>query len=84
MADTGKPIQVDGEITPVTKRPIQQIKADEWGKMTVNDLYEQRSVLQNRVYVAAQIGNSALMQQLQIGVAHLDALIEQKSQQPEK
>lgn len=84
MADTGKPIQVDGEVTPVTKKPIQQIKASDWHTMTSNDLYEQRSILQSRMQIAAQLGNQSLLQQLQIGVAHIDALIEHKSQQPEK
>lgn len=76
-------ISVEGNVTPITKKPIYSINANQWHKMSVTELYDQLSVLHNRLVIANQLGNYALLQQLQVGVAQLQSVIENKSEQAE-
>lgn len=78
--------ELEGEVnnpklTPITKRAISEVHADRWNTMTIMELYDQKVILDNRMYIACQIGNSALIQQLQMGIGHLTNIINQKSDQ---
>ena len=55
------------------------VSADEWLKMDVNELYEQKMILQNRIFATSQMKNRSVMVQLQKGMIQLEAIIKQKS-----
>lgn len=80
--EENKPIPVDGNITPITKRQIHDVRAQEWQKMSINELLDQRSILHSRLIIASQLGNDSLLQQIQVGVSRIDAFIEHKMSNP--
>ena len=84
MKKDEKPISVESNITPITRQPIQTIKANEWHKMTADELFNQLSILQGRMVIANQLGNHPLYQQLEFGVVQLNALIDKKTTQNEE
>jgi len=55
------------------------VSANEWQEMTVNQLYEQKMILQNRIFASSEMKNRSLMLQLQKGMVQLEAIIQQKS-----
>lgn len=71
-------VPVDGDITPITRRKIDQIDAANWSSMSVNELTDQRIILQNRIIAAQCSGNGSLISQLRMGLAQLDGLIQQR------
>jgi len=73
------PIDVAGEYTPITKQKVPVIEAHNWHKMSTAELYDQKAILDARFIMAANIGSASLMQQLQVGVATLTALINTKA-----
>lgn len=73
------PIDVSGEYTPITRQKVPVIEAARWHLMSTAELYDQKAILDSRFIIAAQIGNASLMQQLQMGVAQISALINSKA-----
>jgi hypothetical protein len=73
------PMDVAGEYTPITKQKVPQVESNRWNQMSTAELYDQKAILDSRYIMAAQIGNASLMQQIQIGVSHLTALINSKA-----
>jgi hypothetical protein len=78
MADE-KPIDVAGDKTPISKTPVQQVHADRWHSMSVQELFEQKSILDGRLVAAAQVGSIVLMRQIQMGIDQIQQIITQKS-----
>lgn len=73
-------VPVDGDITPITRRKIDQIDASKWPEMSIFELTEQRTMLQNRIYAASSGGNQSIISQLYAGLNQLDALIHLRGQ----
>jgi len=71
----GKPVDVNGDITPITRQPIPQVDAADWNNMSVAQLQEQLSVLEQRLLYAQQFGNSSLVIPLEQGINQLQALL---------
>lgn len=74
-----KPIDVSGNRTPISKTPVQQIRADKWASMTTQELFEQKSILDSRLVAAAQVGSVTIMRQIQQGISQIQEIITQKS-----
>ncbi len=70
-----KPIDVNGKITPITKQVIQDVRADKWSQMSTNDRFVQKLILESRLSTAAQLGNFPLIQQIQMGIEQIHAII---------
>ena len=45
---------VNGDTTPTTLKPIDQVTAREWSDMSVGELLEQRAMLYSRANLASQ------------------------------
>lgn len=74
------PIDVNGDWTPITKKPIDQIDATQWGEMNIGELWDQRVFLQNRLnLVLNNSGHPDTIKAMQMGLANLDAHIQLKS-----
>lgn len=71
-----------------THRPdgqkVELVSADEWIDMSINDLFEQKAILNNRLVTVAQYGNPAMLKQMQIGLLQLDNIIRYKENQHKK
>lgn len=79
MKDINKPIDVNSNISPITKQPIQEIRADKWLKMSTSDLFDQKLILESRLAIANRIGNFSLMQQIQMGIDQIHAIINSRN-----
>lgn len=76
-------ISVNGDITPITRKPVGQMDSSRWGEMTLLELSDQREILVNRIAVANSIGG-ALALQLERGLRHLEALMAQRAESIEE
>ena len=73
------PISVNDDITPITKKPITQVDSNEWSKLSVTELWEQRTVINNRLDYALQLGHTDMIKQIQTGLHLLDQIIDARS-----
>jgi len=71
-------VDVNGDITPTTRQKIGTVTGDEWSEMSVSELYNQRSVLIERLNYASSIAPT-MVPVLQQGIARLDAHIRSKT-----
>ena len=71
-------VPVDGDITPITKKPVSQINARTWEDMTFEALSDQYIDLQNRIELANQMGRQDMVKQMQRGLGYLLQLINEK------
>ena len=75
----GKPVDVNGDITPITRQPVTQVDAGEWDTMNVSQLHSQLLVLEQRLIYAQQIGHGDMTAQLNRGINQLRGLIHLKT-----
>ena len=55
---TGPPVDVNSDITPITRKPISQVMADQWQDMNIMQLHQQLDILQERFLSAQSCGNT--------------------------
>ena len=67
---------VNSNINPFTGAEIKQISSYDWQNMSLEQLYEQMIVMNNRLTIAQNLRNSAITNQLSFGIAELQALID--------
>jgi len=70
-------ISVNGDVTPITRTPVTEVKSSTWGEMTVNQLHQQREVLVNRYYGALSAGMLEGAKTIQMGIMTIDARLQQ-------
>lgn len=68
-------VSVDGDVTPTLREKIEQVDPHGWGKMSVSELWEQKTTLMNRVVMAQQAGHPELVPQIQRGINTIDAIL---------
>ena len=84
MENKNGPIDVNGDVTPITKQPIEQVDASSWPELSLSDLYDQRTALQTRInMVYANSGHPDTIIQMKRGLASIDYFISQKNNQSE-
>lgn len=71
-------VPVNGDVTPTTREPIENVDAMDWGDMNMNQLHEQRRILRTRLDAAGACGNQAIIDQITAGCRRLEALIKQR------
>jgi len=79
MAEEQKPIQVDGKITPISKKEIQPVDSSQWNSLNLIQLYEQMSILQQRLMMSHQGGSIDIVKQIERGINQLQEIIDSKS-----
>ena len=75
----GPPVDVNSDITPITRKPISQVMSDQWPNMNIMQLHQQLEILQERYLSAQSCGNIEIANQVNIGILHLQLLIYQKT-----
>lgn len=70
-------ISVQGDVTPITRQPVQAVTANEWNTMTMNQLHSQREILVQRYYGALSAGMLQGAQTIQMGIMTIDAKLEE-------
>lgn len=76
-------VPVNGDITPISRKPIDQIDSSEWANMTTAELIEQRNALQSRINLALSMGQAQLIPTMQRGLLFVDALLQQRQSKEE-
>jgi hypothetical protein len=71
-------VDVNSDITPITKRPIQAVAGHEWSQMSLSDLHDQLITLQNRYYMMLQMGKGEIADQILMGIKRIESIISQK------
>lgn len=71
-------VPVNGDITPISRKPIDQIDSRDWEDMPFEALSEQYTMLQNRIYVVESMGRPDMLKQMKQGLAYLMQLIDTK------
>jgi len=71
----GKPVDVNGDITPITRQPIPQVDAADWDNMNITQLQEQLNILEQRLSYAQQFGHSSMLTPLEQGINQLRILL---------
>ena len=74
---------VNGDVTPISHQPIEQIDSSLWEDMTIGELVNQRIALNDRINRAQMMGLGGVAQQMQRGLIYLDSLITQKQETQE-
>lgn len=72
------PIDINSNITPITKQEIQLVDQSQWEKMPVHELYDQLIILQQRYFAMLDMGKGQIADQIQSGIKHLESLIAYK------
>ena len=82
----GDPVDVgpDADITPITREEIKKVKSTEWADLNLSQLHTQMDTMQNRLHYARTIGHQDMINQLLRGIAQLQLIIKQKSDQEHK
>ena len=62
-----------------TDTPDNTIQLEQWNTMDLNKLYDQRTVLVNRIQISNNVGNRALVTQLTKWLYYLDDIISHHS-----
>ena len=75
----GPPVDVNSDITPITRKPISQVTADKWPDMNAMQLHQQLEILQERFLSAQSCGNIEIANQVNRGILQLQLLIHQKT-----
>ena len=68
-------VPVHGNQTPITRRPVEELRADLWPEMSLVQLLEQRRIMTNRIGYASSTGNGNIIVQLEQGLKVLDNII---------
>jgi hypothetical protein len=67
-------VNIEGDVTPITRQPVEKVNAKSWGQMTVAELLNQRDILQIRYYRALSVGVGT--DAIKEGLKLIDALLE--------
>ena len=71
-------VPVDGDITPITRRPIDQLDSSQWQQMTDAELIDQRQALYNRMNMALTMGQSQFVPAMKQGLAIIDNMLKER------
>lgn len=77
-------VNVNANITPITRQKIEAVTPEKWAKMSISLLLDQRLFLVERSVKASQAGHSEMAQQIQLGINSLDALLQYKAELEEE
>lgn len=67
-------VNIEGDLTPITRQPVDRINAQSWGNMSIQELLNQRDILQVRYYRALGVGVNT--DAIKEGLKMIDQLIE--------
>ena len=71
-------VSVNDKITPITRKPIDQIDASQWEDMSFEALSEEYTKLMNRINLTKSMGRTDLAKQMNNGLNYLLQLMETK------
>ena len=76
-------VSVDGDVTPTLRKPIEQVDASDWPKLSSSELWDQRMTLQQRLVYAHNSAHPEIAKQIQGGIDMIDAILRSKATENE-
>jgi hypothetical protein len=73
------PIDVNSDVTPITKTPVKQVTSDEWNETNLTELHDQLMTLRSRYNAMLNMEKYDIAKQIQQGIVQLEATIKQKN-----
>jgi len=74
-------IDVNSNKTPITQQPIEEVNGGQvWLESSISDLYDQLRILQNRYYIALDLGKTEMALQIERGIMQIQAIIQVKQE----
>ena len=71
---------VDGPVTPITHRPIEQVNAEMWEQLSISQLTDQLATLRSRLIMIQTSGADVqIVRALELGILKLELLIKNKN-----
>ena len=71
----GPGVDLNSDITPITRKKIEQIDSSKWDDMSLDQLHQQLSVLEQRMLFAQQYSHLDMITQIERGINQLRALL---------
>jgi len=79
--NTGVTVDENSKITPISKKEILDVHADKWDTMSLSELYQQKSIMEERLFaVLSFCDNPDVLNQIKMGMNRLAAIIESKEE----
>ena len=75
----GAPVDVNSNLTPITRQEIGDVFGDQWEKMSLEQLYHQLDIMEQRLLYANSLGKEEIYRQVLLGVNQLKAIIIRKT-----
>lgn len=75
----GPPVDVNGNITPITRQEVHEVNMANWDNMSLEQLHDQLNILENRLMYAQSLGKDEIYKQVLAGVNHLKVIIINKT-----
>jgi len=69
-------VNINADITPITRQKIDQVTSSEWHLMDIDRLWDQRLILNERSMLASKAGHAEISKQIQAGINHIDMLLQ--------
>lgn len=76
---TGTPVDVNSNMTPITRQEVKDVFGDQWEKMSTSQLHDQLYIMENRLLYAQSLGKEDMYQQILAGVNRLKSIIIEKT-----
>lgn len=70
-------VDVNGDTTPISRQPIKSIERAQWHTMNLDQLWEQKDILTQRLQMASR-QSPQFQQSIQAGIYELDAVMANK------
>ena len=71
-------VSIEGDVTPITRQPVEKVHGNNWGNMSVSELHQQREILQRRYYQALSAGLVGGASTIDQGIKIIDMILDEK------
>jgi hypothetical protein len=75
---TGAVSITDGDVTPISRTPIDRISSEDWSSLSISELYTHLSILENRYYMIQEMNKPDIAKQIASAINQLRTLINEK------
>lgn len=75
----GDPVDVNSNLTPITRQKVEDVDAMSWDKMSLEQLHNQLHIMENRLLYAQSLGKEEIYKQVLVGVNQLKLIIINKT-----
>ena len=75
----GPPVDVNSNLTPITRQEVHDVNAMDWDKMSLEQLHDQLHIMETRLMYAQSLAKDDIYKQMLSGINYLKSIIIQKT-----